>query len=89
MSPLARGEISQIDNRIVVLSCPWFLTYRSIAVQCVSELYEWRESGGLNWSDVPVFARRAVTAFARGISSRQSHELEKIRKENESKRGGK
>jgi hypothetical protein len=80
--------MTQIDNRVVVLSCPWFLT-SCVAVRWVSEMYEWREVGCVPWDSLPVFARRAVTAFARGVSRRQAVEMEKSREEAEkkSKRG--
>jgi hypothetical protein len=81
-TPLYRGELARIDKRIM-LSCPYFLIHRSAAVSSVAEMYEWREVGGLNWADVPVFARRAVTAFARGVSRRRAHDLEEDRKRSE------
>lgn len=52
---------------------------RSPAVAWTAEAYEWREKGCLQWDTVPVFARRAVTAFGRGVSARNSRELDKIR----------
>lgn len=87
---LVRGEMTQIDagaERLVLLSCPWYLMH-SVAVQSVAELYEWREVGAVSWGDLPVYARRAVTAFARGVSRRQSVEMKKIRDEQERKKGG-
>lgn len=77
-----RGEITRIDKRMTILSCPWYLI-RSVAVQHVAEMYEWREAGGLQYGSVPVYARRAVTAFARGISRRQAHDLEEARRKAE------
>lgn len=87
---LVRGEITQIDagaERLVLLSCPWYLVH-SVAVQSVAELYEWREVGAVSWADLPVYARRAVTAFARGVSRRQSVDMKKLREEQERKSKG-
>lgn len=84
--PLVRGSMTLIESRqTVVLSCPFFLTSRSEAIGWVAEAYEWREVGALGWNDLPVFARRAVTAFARGVSARRAHEFEEMEKERERK----
>ena len=69
--------MTSIDNQLTLLSCPWFLIVRSPAVAWVSELYEWREKGCVGWADLPVFGRRAITAFSRGVSARRDHEREK------------
>ena len=84
--PLVSGELTRIDNVTRVLSCPWYLT-GCVAVRWVSEMYEWRELGGVAWDSLPVYGRRAVTAFSRGVSRRQSVDMEKAREEAERKRG--
>jgi len=83
-----RGEITQIDNRVVILTCPWYLLVRSPAVRAVSEWYEWREVGGLQWNALSsILAQRAVTAFGRGVAHRRASDWEKEKKEAERKRG--
>jgi hypothetical protein len=83
--PLVPGTMTTIDRRFVVLSCPYYLTHKSPAVAWVAEAYEWREVGGLQYDALPVFARRAVTSFARGVSRRQAREMERSREEAERK----
>lgn len=83
---LQRGEMTTIDSRIVILSCPWFLVGRSVAVQWVSEAYEWRETGALQWGALPVPARCAVTAFGRGVSRRRMVDLEREREKQDAQR---
>jgi hypothetical protein len=87
--PLTRIAAAHIENSRIILTCPWFLTLRSPAVSYVSELYEWREVGGLMWDSLPVFARRAVTAFARGVNGRRAWDWEQDEKERERENKGK
>ena len=58
---------------------------RAEAIGWTAEAYEWRELGCLQYDSLPVFARRCVTAFGRGIARKRHLDFEKREKERESK----